>query len=36
MGLEREQARAALRLSIGRGTTWKDVRQAVDILRTLG
>jgi cysteine desulfurase len=36
MGLEREHARAALRLSVGRTTTWTDVRQAVDILRTLG
>lgn len=36
MGLSRELARAGLRLSIGRNTTWRDVREAVDILRTVG
>jgi len=34
MGLDDEAARAGLRLSLGRTTTWADVRQAVDILRT--
>jgi len=37
MGLDDDDARAGLRLSIGRETTWIDVREAVDILRrTLG
>jgi cysteine desulfurase len=36
MGLSRELARAGLRLSIGRSTTWRDVREAVEILRTVG
>ncbi|HVS18085.1 MAG TPA: cysteine desulfurase family protein [Planctomycetota bacterium] len=34
MGLDDEAARAGLRLSLGRDTTWADLRQAVDILRT--
>lgn len=34
MGLDDDAARAGLRLSLGRTTTWEDVRQAVDILRT--
>ena len=34
MGLDDEHARAGLRLSLGRDTTWADLRQAVDILRT--
>ena len=34
MGLDDEAARAGLRLSMGRDTTWADLRQAVDILRT--
>ncbi len=34
MGLSDEEARAGLRLSLGRTSTWEDVRQAVDILRT--
>lgn len=34
MGLDDESARAGLRLSLGRTTTWEDLRQAVDILRT--
>jgi cysteine desulfurase len=37
IGLDDDDARAGLRLSIGRDTPWKDLRQAVDILgRTLG
>jgi cysteine desulfurase len=36
MGLSRELARAGLRLSIGRSTTWRDVREAVEILRSVG
>ena len=35
MGLEPDRARAGLRLSVGRDTTWKDIAQAVDILRTI-
>lgn len=35
MGLSRDQARAGLRLSVGRTTTWRDVEQAVEILRTI-
>lgn len=34
MGLDDEAARAGLRLSLGRDTTWADLQQAVDILRT--
>lgn len=34
MGLDDDDARAGLRLSLGRTTSWADVRQAVDILRT--
>ncbi len=34
MGLSDDDARAGLRLSLGRTTTLEDVRQAVDILRT--
>lgn len=34
MGASEDEARAALRLSLGRATTLEDVRQAVDILRT--
>jgi len=33
MGLDEERARAGLRLSIGRETTWTDVAQAVEIVR---
>jgi cysteine desulfurase len=33
MGLDDESARAGLRLSLGRTTTWEELRQAVDILR---
>lgn len=37
IGLDDDDARAGLRLSMGRTSTWKDVREAVDILRrTLG
>ncbi len=37
LGLDDDDARAGLRLSIGRDSTWKELRQAVDILgRTLG
>jgi len=37
MGRDERQARAGLRLSLGRSTTWEDARQAVDILvRTCG
>jgi cysteine desulfurase len=37
IGLDDDDARAGLRLSIGRDTPWKGLRQAVDILgRTLG
>jgi cysteine desulfurase len=32
MGLDERAARAGLRLSLGRASTWEDVRQAVDIL----
>jgi cysteine desulfurase len=34
MGLDEDEARAGLRLSLGRTTTLADVQQAVDILRT--
>jgi len=37
MGLAEHEARAGLRLSLGRTTSWADVRQAVDILvKTVG
>jgi len=36
MGLDERDARAGLRLSLGRSSTWEDVRQAVDILVKTG
>jgi cysteine desulfurase len=37
MGLDDRAARAALRISMGRTTTWTELRRAVEILRkTLG
>ena len=37
LGLDETRARAGLRLSLGRDTSWSDARKAVDILRrTLG